>query len=77
MKKFYKKTTISIDGFEGNEIESISYMLSEKDNIKNDEPLTQQDVVEADQVFDNYNKYENLGEIDDDEIKILRKFNIL
>jgi hypothetical protein len=73
----FRKTTISIDGFEGNEIKSISYVLSDLETIENDEPITQQQVVEDDDgVFGQYNVYENLGKITEDELEVLRKFEI-
>ena len=75
--KLHKATTINIDGFEGNEIKSNTFILSELEKIADDETITQSDVVEADVVFDSYMKYENLGEITEEEINVLRKFKIL
>ena len=75
--KLHKATTINIDGFEGNEIKSNTFILSELEKIADDESITQSDVVEADVVFDSYMKYENLGEITEEEINVLRKFKIL
>lgn len=72
----YKVITISVDGFEGNEFEHVSFMLTDK-KMENDAPIDQDEVIEADVVFLDYNKYEDLGPISEDEIKILKKFTII
>lgn len=77
MKKLFRVKTIQIDGFEGNETISNSYIISDLEIIEDDDELTQEDVVEADAVFLEYNKYENLGEITDNEIMTLIKFGII
>lgn len=77
MKKLFKIKTIQIDGFEGNETEIYSYMISDLEIINDDEEITQEDVREADKVTLSYNKYENIGEITDDEINTLVKFGII
>ena len=45
--------------------------------MKDDDEVTQEDVVEADVVFLEYNKYKCVGEITDDEIQTLIKFGII
>ena len=77
MKKLFKIKTIQIEGFEGNETETYSYMISDLEIINDDEEITQEDVREADEVTLSYNKYENIGEITDDEINTLVKFGII
>ena len=77
MKKLFRVKTIQVDGFEGNETESYSYIVSDLEIMEDDDEITQDDVVEADVVFLEYNKYENIGEIADDEIKVLIKFGII
>ena len=77
MKKLFKIKTIQIDGFEGNETETYSYMISDLEIINDDDEITQEDVREADEVTLSYNKYENIGEITDDEINTLIKFGII
>jgi hypothetical protein len=54
-----------------------SHLLSEEDHIKDDKAFTQDDVVDADQVYLVYNKYQSLGEITPSEIQVLKKFNII
>jgi hypothetical protein len=77
MKKLFRVTTIQVDGFEGNENESYSYIISDSENINDDYKITQDDVIEADELFLEYNKYENLGEITEEEIVTLSKFRII
>lgn len=77
MKKIFRVETIQVDGFEGSENVTYSYMISDSENIEDDEEVTQEDVQEADEVFLEYNKYKSLGEISDDEIKTLIKFKII
>jgi hypothetical protein len=77
MKKIFRVETIQVDGFEGSENVTYSYMISDSENIEDDEEVTQEDVQEADEVFLEYNRYKNLGEISDDEIKTLVKFKII
>ena len=77
MKNLFKVRTIQVDGFEGGENETHSYIVSELNTMEDDDEVTQDDVREADVVFLEYNKYENIGEITDDEIKILVKFGII
>jgi len=77
MKKLFKVTTVQIDGFQRNEIESNSYLISDLDYIVNDKAFTQEDVVEADVVFLEYNKYKKLGNITEEEIQTLKKFKII
>ena len=77
MKKLFKVTTVQIDGFEGEENESYSYFISDLETIKNDKIITQEDVVEADVVFLEYNKYKKLGNITEEEIQTLKKFKII
>ena len=76
IKKLIKTTTHNIDGFEGNDLRSTSYIISDEKPIDDDE-LDQNDVQDADVVFDSYNTYEILGEITEEEINILKKFTIL
>lgn len=73
MKKLFKVKTIQVDGFEGDENVSYSYMVSDLENIEDDEEVSQDDVVEVLE----YNKYENIGEITEDELKTLIKFGII
>jgi hypothetical protein len=76
----FKRKTITVDGFEGYEYESFdkfSYLLSEESIMEDDEPITQEDVIEADVPFLTFYKYENLGNITEDEISVFKKFNIL
>lgn len=77
MKKIFRVETIQVDGFEGSENITYSYMISDSENIEDDEEVTQEDVQKADKVFLEYNRYKNLGEISDDEIKTLVKFKII
>jgi hypothetical protein len=77
MKKLFRVKTIQIDGFEGNETISNSYIVSDLEIIEDDDEVTQEDVVEADVVFLEYNKYESVGEINDDEMQTLIKFGII
>jgi len=76
IKKLIKITTHNIDGFEGGDLRSTSYIISDEKPI-DDEELDQNDVQEADVVFDSYNTYEILGEITEEETNILKKFKIL
>lgn len=73
----FKRITIQVDGFEGEQFETSSVFISDLDIIDNDDVISQDDVVDADVVFLAYDRYENLGEITEDEIKILRKFTII
>ena len=54
-----------------------SFKLSAKDTIKNDEPLTREDVVEHDVVYETYCTHENMGQITAEEVEILMKFKIV
>jgi hypothetical protein len=74
--RLLKKTTTAVDGFEGDEHDMISFMLSEE-VLENEKPVEQADVVEADVVFLEYNTYEDMGEITEEEIFTLKKFGIL
>lgn len=76
IKKLIKITTHNIDGFKGCDLKSISYMIADEKPTDDDE-LDQNDVQEADVVFDSYNTYEILDEITEEEITILKKFKIL
>jgi hypothetical protein len=77
MKKLFKVRTILVDGWGEGGSESLSYMISDLDHIEDDEEVTQDDVIEADVVFLEYNKYELVGDISDSEIEVLTKFGIL
>lgn len=72
----YKRVTTSIDGFEGLETTFDSFVISET-KPKNDKPITQEDVVEADEVMLEYSTFHEVGPITDDEIAILMKFEIV
>ena len=66
-----------IDGFEGQtnigQTEySIGSICPEYDNV-----ITQEEVVEADEVFLSYIVYQDLGEITLSEVEILEKFKIV
>lgn len=73
----FKRITIQVDGFEGEESETSSFFISDLTTIKDDDVISQDDVVDQDAVFLTYERYENLGEITEDEIKILSKFTII
>jgi hypothetical protein len=77
MKNLFRVTTVQVNGFTEIENETYSHMISESEILEDDYEITQEDVVEADEVFLEYNKYENLGEITDDEIKTLIKFKVI
>lgn len=77
MNNLFRVTTIQIDGFEGSENHAYSYIVSDSETLEDENEITQEDVVEADEVFLEYNKYENLGKITDDEIKTLIKFKVI
>jgi hypothetical protein len=53
-KNLIKVITYNIDGFEGCDLESISYIISDETPI-DDEELNQSDIQEVDTVFDSYN----------------------
>ena len=74
--KLLKKITTLVDGFEGDQTETYSYVLSQK-LIPNDAEITRDEVIEADEVFLSYDRYEDLGEINDTEINTLSKFGIV
>lgn len=75
--KLYKVNTIYVDGFEGTEIIEVSYMLSELESIKDEDEITADDVRDADELFLDYTRYENLGDITEDEIRVLTKFGMI
>jgi hypothetical protein len=77
MKYLFKVTTIQVNGYDGEEVEHYNYVVSEYETLVDDAPIEWEDVVEADKVFLEYNKYENLGFILDEEINVLMKFNII
>jgi len=73
----FKRIINIVDGYEGNVTTFESYFLSDFQEIPNDRPLTQEDVVNNEEVFSIYYGYENLGVISDDEINILKKLGII
>lgn len=76
--ELYRKITTSVDGFEGDTHETYSYVcVEDNDILQNDDPITQEEVVEADVVFLEYDKYESFGTITDEEISTLKKFKII
>ena len=77
MQKLIKVNQIQVDGFEGNETVSSFYVISDLENIKDDEKITREEVQEADVVFLVYNKYVVLGYITENEIEVLTKFGII
>ena len=78
MEFLYKVTENNIDGWEGDNLQSHHYIISEVLMIQDEEEITREDVVENDDgVFSTYLTYTNLGEISKDEIKILKKFKII
>lgn len=72
----YKRVTIGIDGFEGLQITSESFVISETKPI-DDRIITQDEVIEADVVMLEYSIYHLVGPITDDEIAVLMKFKIV
>jgi hypothetical protein len=77
MNIFRVKTTI-IDGFEGDKHVSYSYRLEEDGvELKDDTYLTQEDVMEADVAYLEYNTYEFMGLISQPEIDTLKLFKVL
>lgn len=77
MKKLFKINTIQVDGFRGDETVTHSYIVSDLEFMEDDNAITQDDVIEADEVFLTYNTYECVGEITDSEIETLVKFGII
>ncbi len=73
----FKRITIQVDGYEGEQFETSSFFISDLTTIKDDDVISQDDVMEEDVVSLAYDRYENLGEITEDEIKILSKFTII
>lgn len=73
----FKRITIQVDGFEGEQFETSSFFISDLAIISDDDVISQDEVIEEDAIFLTYERYENLGEITEDEIKILRKFTII
>jgi hypothetical protein len=73
----FKRTQVNVDGWNEGLPNSHFYFLTEESFIEDEKPVTYEDVVEEDSVYLCYNKYENLGNITEDEIKTLKKFEIL
>ncbi len=76
MNLFKVEHTI-VDGWEGASSSFFTYKLSTKDTIENDEPLSREDVVENDVVYDTYCTYKNMGQITVEEVETLMKFKIV
>ena len=75
--KLIKKIEMVIDGFEGQtNIGQTEYSVGIA-CPKNDHVITQEEVVEADEVFLSYVVYQDLGEITLSEVEILQKFKIV
>ncbi len=74
--KLIKVIEISVEGLTGSEQVSESYMLGYR-IPKNDEVIEQDEVIEEDEVYLSYFKYEDLGEITEEEIKVLKQFKII
>ena len=77
MKKLFRVNTILVNGFDGRKDILCSHLISELENMNDEDEITMNDVQDADQVYLSYDKFENLGEITDDEIKTLIKFGII
>lgn len=73
----FKRITIQVDGYDGEQFETSSFFISDLTIIKDDDVISQDDVIEEDVVSLAYDRYENLGGITEDEIKILSKFTII
>lgn len=76
MKFLYKRITTTVNGYNGDGNEYTSFVCTEKDPVS-DEIITQEDVIEADQVFLEYDTYELIGPIIEEELSVLEKFKIL
>lgn len=75
-KQLIRVTTHLIEGFEGDEWQFTSYRIYSK-VPPNDHILTQSDVSVSGQTVGAYDTFESLGEINDAEIKTLKKFKIV
>jgi hypothetical protein len=73
----FKKIHINIDGWNEGLPENFTYFISEASSYPDEEPIDNNEVVEADCVYLTYHKYVNLGEISINEIETLKKFEIL
>lgn len=77
MKNLFKVTTTMVDGYDGGKIETFSYILSDEKEIMNEKEITQEDVMDYDTVFLSYDKFENIGEVTNEEIETLVKFGVV
>lgn len=73
----YKRLINVVDGWEGYNSTYHEFFVSDKIHIINENEITQEDVVEADVTTLDYCEYQNLGEISENEIEVLKKFKIL
>lgn len=71
-----KVITTQVYGYDGSEFESTSYIISNECMV-NDTPYSQEDVQDEDEIYLEYNKYIDLGNITEDEEDILNKFGII
>jgi len=75
--KLIKKTEKIIDGFEGyTNVGKTKYSVMDVCPIS-DRPITQEEVIDADEIYLFYYQYEDLGDINLSEIEVLEKFSIL
>jgi len=75
--KLYKDNVVLVSGYDGEEDNRFNCFFISNDEQIDDEPITQNEVQEADIVYLEYHKYEDLGDITDEEIDVLHKFKII
>jgi NTP pyrophosphatase (non-canonical NTP hydrolase) len=77
-KHLVKIEAKNVDGFEGNTITQVTYVSADIEVMAmNEDVITRDDVQENDEVFSTYHEFTSLGGISDEEMKVLRKFNII